>query len=331
MRPWSHRDLLHLVAMRERDTGIFPDKKFQYFHKLKFRGWGLGQLPPNWKYPINDDIYCDESAASPLIISTPRPLIAALHQAPDGSGCVREEGRCNSQVWRRVMRHTPEVNGASSPPLLYAGCASPLETGLFPVHARWCPRGSRKGALRDRVPPKARAAGPAVRTRTAPARRPSGQDAGPTRPIECCRGPRGGRSRWKSHRPSRPGPRRERVRPPDSAPYLDPSFQNTAPPSQPAQHNEDTRFPLLFWTLYSPWTLLLYYFCLIKPLRGLTPHPLCLSCAPPVTLVENAGRRSLDSAVGQHRWRHPLSLAEIRENPHWDGGTTETASQPPKG
>ncbi len=151
---------------------------------------------------------CDESAASPLIISTPRPLIAALHQAPDGSGCVREEGRCNSQVWRRVMRHTPEVNGASSPPLLYAGCASPLETGLFPVHARWCPRGSRKGALRDRVPPKARAAGPAVRTRTAPARRPSGQDAGPTRPIECCRGPRGGRSRWKSHRPSRPGPRR---------------------------------------------------------------------------------------------------------------------------
>ncbi len=76
------------------------------------------------------------------------------------------------------MRHTPEVNGASSPPLLYAGCASPLETGLFPVHARWCPRGSRKGALRDRVPPKARAAGPAVRTRTAPARRPSGQDAG---------------------------------------------------------------------------------------------------------------------------------------------------------
>ncbi len=39
------------------------------------------------------------------------------------------------------------MNGASSPPLLYAECASPLETGLFPVHARWCPRGSRKGAL----------------------------------------------------------------------------------------------------------------------------------------------------------------------------------------
>ncbi len=205
--------------------------------------------------------YCDESAASPLIISTPRPLIAALHQAPDGSGCVREEGRCNSQVWRRVMRHTPEVNGASSPPLLYAGCASPLKTGLFPVHARWCPRGSRKGALRDRVPPKARAAGPAVRTRTAPARRPSGQDAGPTRPIECCRGPRGGRSRWKSRRPSRPGPRRGAR----AAAGLRPLPGPFLPEHLPLLHNprSTTRTPdspLLFWTLYSPWTLLWYYF-----------------------------------------------------------------------
>ncbi len=36
------------------------------------------------------------------------------------------------------------------------------------------------------------------------------------------------------------------VRGGDSAPYLDPSFQNTAPPSQPAQHNEDTRSPVSF-------------------------------------------------------------------------------------
>ncbi len=29
---------------------------FQYnFHKLKLRGYGSGQPPPNWKYPINDD------------------------------------------------------------------------------------------------------------------------------------------------------------------------------------------------------------------------------------------------------------------------------------
>ncbi len=37
----------------------------------------------------------------------------------------------------------------------------------------------------------------------------------------------------------------ERVRPPDSAPYLDPSFQNTAPPSQPALFPLDT-FIVLF-------------------------------------------------------------------------------------
>ncbi len=50
-----------------------------------------------------------------------------------------------------------------------------------------------------------------------------------------------------SRRPSCPGPEvGERVRPPDSAPHLDPSFQNTAPPSQPAQHNEDTRSPVSF-------------------------------------------------------------------------------------
>ncbi len=37
-------------------------------------------------------VCCDASATSPLFSASPRPLIAALHQAPDGSGCVREEG-----------------------------------------------------------------------------------------------------------------------------------------------------------------------------------------------------------------------------------------------
>ncbi len=38
----------------------------------------------------------------------------------------------------------------------------------------------------------------------------------------------------------------ERVWPPDSAPYLDPSFQNTATPSQTPQHDEDTRSHVYF-------------------------------------------------------------------------------------
>ncbi len=93
------------------------------------------------------------------------------------------------------------MNGASSPPLLYAECASPLETGLFPVHARWCPRGSRKGAWRDFRAARdvsRRTRGP---DETAPVIRPSGQDAGPTSPLER-RGPRGRRRRWRSRRPA---------------------------------------------------------------------------------------------------------------------------------
>ncbi len=77
------------------------------------------------------------------------------------------------------------MNGASSPPLLNAVRASPQKTGLFPVHARWRPHGSRKGALRDQVPPKTQASGPTVRTSTAPVRRLSGQDAGPFNPWNC--------------------------------------------------------------------------------------------------------------------------------------------------
>ncbi len=62
--------------------------------------------------------------------------------------------------------------------------------------------------------------------------------------------------------PRAPDLRGERVRPPDSAPYLDPSFQNTAPPSLP-RTNEDTRSPVSFGH-FIPLDTLFYYFCLIK-------------------------------------------------------------------
>ncbi len=42
-----------------------------------------------------------------------------------------------SGAGREIARHTRLLNPEG---------ASPRETGLFPVHARWCPRGSRKGA-----------------------------------------------------------------------------------------------------------------------------------------------------------------------------------------
>ncbi len=121
-------------------------------------------------------------------------------------------------------------------------------TPLFPVHAHWCPRGSRKGVMREQVPHpwhgwRARMPGHII----------PGSDAGRrrTKPLKEAAAPRA------------PDPRGERVRPPDSAPYLDPSFQNTALPSRTPEHDEDTRPPCLFWTLHPLWTLF-YYFCSIK-------------------------------------------------------------------
>ncbi len=189
-------------------------------------------------------VYCDESAASPLIISTPRPLIAALHQAPDGSGCVREEGRCNSQVWRRVMRHTPEVNGASSPPLLYAGCASPLETGLFPracmLVSSWVQEGSVEWEDRTRET----ADGPGCRAVHLGA-------------------PRVHR---RAKLPRKPPPSRPRTQVGSACGHRTPPLTWTLPSrTLPLLHNPRSQrghqIPCLFWTLYPLWTLLFYYFC----------------------------------------------------------------------
>ncbi len=135
-------------------------------------------------------IYCDESAASPLIVSISRPLIAALHQAPDGSGCVREEGRCKQpglaacdEAHLKWMEPHHRCCYMPSVPLLWRPVSSPC------MHA-----GVLVGPGRER-----RA------WRTAPARRLTGQDAGP-HPWKR-RGPKGGRSRrWKPP-PSRPGPK----------------------------------------------------------------------------------------------------------------------------
>ncbi len=112
-------------------------------------------------------------------------------------------------------------------------CRVRLSSGdrSLPVHARWCPRGSRKGAWREQVPHPLH--GWRVRM-----------------PGRIVPGGAVGRRRMKplgeAAAPRAPDLRGEPVRPPDSAPYLDPSFQNTAPPSQPAQHDEDTRSPVYF-------------------------------------------------------------------------------------
>lgn len=91
---------------------------------------------------------------------------------------------------------------------LKAQRASPRETGLFPVHAHWCPRGSRKGALRDSRATRdvsCRTRGPVEnRTRLHGRRarmpgRPSPASAAASEEDEAAR---------RSRRPSRPGPKR---------------------------------------------------------------------------------------------------------------------------
>ncbi len=75
--------------------------------------------------------------------------------------------------------------------------------------------------------------------------------------------------------PRAPDPRGERLRPPDSAPYLDPSFQNTAPPSQPAQHDEDTRSPVYFGH-FIPFGHFVLLFLLNKSLSEAWRHAHCV-------------------------------------------------------
>ncbi len=67
----------------------------------------------------------------------------------------------------------------------------------------------------------------------------------------------------------------ERVRPPDSAPYLDPSFSNTAPPSQTPQHDEDWTTRIYFGH-FSPLNTLILLFILTKSLPEAWRHAHCV-------------------------------------------------------
>ncbi len=123
-------------------------------------------------------------------------------------------------------------------------------------------------------------------TRTASARRLTGQDAGPY-PWKC-RGPKGGRSR----RPCAPDTRGERVRPPDSAPYLDPSISNTAPPSRTPQLDEDTRSPVYFGH-FNPFGHFILLFLFNKSLSEAWRHTHCVCplLLPPQYFYRNRNKK----------------------------------------
>ncbi len=144
-------------------------------------------------------IYCDKWLPPPLIIIITPSFNAALHQAPDGSGWVREEGRWNSQVcftWREWSLITAAVKRRGR---LSSGDRS-LSRACTLVSS-WVQEGSVEGYH------AARAAGPAVRTRTAPTIRLTGQDAGPYNPRKR-RGPKEDEAAKGSRRLSCPGPER---------------------------------------------------------------------------------------------------------------------------
>ncbi len=169
---------------------------------------------------------CDESVASPLIISISPSLIrrpspgSRREWVCERGGALKQPGlaACDeAHTWSEWSLITAAVicrvrlsSGDRSPPRACTLVSSWVQEGCVegaaaaPVHG-W----------RARMPGRIIPGGAVARRRT--------------KPLQEAAAPRA------------PDPRGERVRPPDSAPYLDPSFQNTAPPSQPAQHNEDTR------------------------------------------------------------------------------------------
>ncbi len=101
-----------------------------------------------------------------------------------------------------------------------------------------------------------------------------GQDAGPTSPVER-RGPRGRRSRWRSHRPSRPGPQmgacaaaRLRPLPGPFLPEHCPSFTNPAA-------RRRYQIPCLFRTFF-PFGHFILLFLLNKNLSEAWRHAHCV-------------------------------------------------------
>ncbi len=183
----------------------------------------------------------------------PVPYSPPFTRLPTGVGVWERRGAETARSGG-VWWGTPEVNGASSPPLLYVERASPLETGLFPVHAHWCPRGSKKGAVKRRAPRPWD-----VWWARMPGRITLGSAAGQKEDEA---------AEW-SRRPSRPGHERGAR----AAAGLRPL--TWTPPSRtlPFLHDEDTRSPVYFGHFNPFGHVILLYFCWIKasPTPDATP------------------------------------------------------------
>ncbi len=152
----------------------------------------------------------------PLIIIITPSFNVALHQAPDGSGCVRggalkQPGLavCDEAHLTWMKPHHRLCYIPSAPLLGRPGSFPCMHAGVLVGPGRERRGRPRRQSSRTRCPDE-------IHTRVI---RPSSQDAGPTSPVER-RGPRGRRS----------------------------------------QHDEGTRPPCLFWTLFPLDTFILLFF-----------------------------------------------------------------------
>ncbi len=260
-------------------------------------------------------IYCDESAASPLIISISPSLKSPPFTRLSRREWVCERGGALKQPGLAACdeAHTWSEWSLITAAVLYAECASPLETVSFPVHARWFLVGPGRSVER-------RGPHPRDGWRAGCRGRTPGSAAGPKEDEAADR----------SHRPrtrTQGGARAATGLRPLPGPFLPehcPSFTTRAA-------RRGHQIPCLFGHLI-PFGHFILLFLFNKSLSEAWRHTHCVCrLLLPSQWWRMRARRSLDSAVGQHRWRHPLSLAKVHGNPHWDGGTTETASQPPNG
>ncbi len=135
---------------------------------------------------------------------------------------------------------TPEVNGASSPPLLYAECVLSSGDRSLPractLVSSWVQEGS------------------VERASAAPVTRLTGQDAGPYSPRRG-RGPKEDEAARRSRRPSRSGPKGGARAATGLRPLPGPFLPEHCPSFTTRAARRGHQIPCLFWTLHPLWTL----------------------------------------------------------------------------
>ncbi len=185
-------------------------------------------------------IYCDESVASPLIISISPSLI---RRPSPGS---RREWVCErgGALKQPGLAACDEAHTWSEWSLITAAviCRVRLSSGdrslprACTLVSSWVQEGSVEGAT----------AAPVHGWR---ARMPGRLIPGK------CRGPRGRRRRWRSRRPSRPGPQRGARAAAGLRPLPGPFLPEHCPSFTTRAARRGHQIPCLFWTLHPLWTL----------------------------------------------------------------------------